>query len=373
MKSAEVINGVDLIRISTILVIDDDTDSLFLLRRLLVNSGCEHVLTSSRPEEALELYMQNAPDLVLLDLHMPGMSGIELMEKFLRFDPPGAYVPVIVITADLDVEAKREALLAGANDFIDKFSRDFEILLRVKNFLKTRHLHVGLAKQNLSLERLVYDRTKELDASQREVVQRLATAAEYRDDNTGKHVERVGNMAAELALAVGLDCDTVELVRLSAKLHDIGKIAIPDSILYKPGPLSADEREVMETHTTIGFNILSQGSSELTRTAQVIARSHHEKWNGKGYPDALVGEEIPMLGRLVAVADVYDALVSKRPYKRALSSEQARGIILRESGQHFDPTVVAAFADMPVSMLNEFEVEPPENSGWTLFDAFEAF
>lgn len=315
--------------------------------------------------------MQQQPDLVLLDLHMPGVSGIELMERFRKFDRTDTFVPVIVISSDLDHHAKQEALLAGANDFIDKFSHDFEILLRVNNFLKTRHLHVGLEKQKSSLERLVYERTRELDASQREVVQRLAAAAEYRDDNTGKHVERVGNMAAELALAVGIEPEAVELLRLSAKLHDIGKIAIPDSILYKPGPLTTEEREVMETHTTVGFNILSQGSSDLTRTAQLIARSHHEKWNGKGYPDGLAGSDIPIYGRLVAVADVYDALVSKRPYKRPFLPEKARAIILDESGRHFDPLIVEAFSNMPLSMLTEFEVEVPDNSTWTLFDPYE--
>jgi putative two-component system response regulator len=197
------------------------------------------------------------------------------------------------------------------------------------------------------LEQQVYNRTRDLMAAQEEVVQRLAAAAEYRDDVTGQHVERVGALAAELAALIGLSRRDIELIRRGAKLHDIGKIGIPDTILYKEGPLTPDERLVMERHTIIGDQILANGTAELIRTAQTIARSHHERWDGTGYPDRLKGSDIPLVGRIVAIADVYDALITKRPYKEAFSYELAREIILTESGRHFDPHIVEAFQSLP--------------------------
>jgi putative two-component system response regulator len=204
--------------------------------------------------------------------------------------------------------------------------------------------------QNNQLEQQVYERTRELIASQEEVVQRLA-AAEYRDDITGRHVERVGNLAAELATVIGLSRREIEMIRRGAKLHDIGKIGIPDAILYKEGPLTLPERRVMQRHTIIGDEILSNGTAEIIRTAQSIARSHHERWDGTGYPDGLSGVEIPLVGRIVALADVFDALITKRPYKEAIPYETARAIILNESGGHFDPYVVDAFKNIPEERL----------------------
>jgi putative two-component system response regulator len=336
---------------SSILIIDDDIDTAAYLARVLAKHGFINVATCNDAQEAITLYMESAPDLVVVDLHIPGFSGIEIMRTIRKLDPEGEYVPVIMMTGDLGPTAKRQALEAGCNDFIDKFAEDFEVMLRIKNALRTRMLHVGMRNQNSQLEQQVYERTRELIASQEEVVQRLAAAAEYRDDITGRHVERVGNLAAEIASVLGLGRREVEMIRRGAKLHDIGKIGIPDAILYKEGPLTLEERRVMQRHTVIGDQILMNGNAEIIRTAQAIARSHHERWDGTGYPDGLVGVEIPLVGRIVALADVFDAIITKRPYKEAMPYDAARSIILNESGRHFDPYIVDAFKSIPEPRL----------------------
>jgi putative two-component system response regulator len=297
--------------------------------------------------------MESAPDLVIADLHMPQLSGVDIMKSIRGLDPDGEYVPVILMTGDIGPSAKRLALEAGANDFIDKLAEDFEVMLRIRNCLRTRMLYLALKEQNSELEQQVYMRTREVFAAQEEVVQRLAAAAEYRDDVTGKHVERVGNLAAELAATIGLSRREIETIRRGAKLHDIGKIGIPDSILYKEGPLTVEERTVMQRHTTIGDQILANGNAEIIRTAQIIARSHHERWDGTGYPLGLQGNAIPLVGRLVAIADVFDALITKRPYKEAMPYAEAREIIIAESNRHFDPQIVEAFRKIPISKLKE--------------------
>jgi putative two-component system response regulator len=320
---------------------------------MLERNGFTDVTLICNPKEAIGHYMESAPDLLITDLHIPDLGGVEIMRTIRNLDPEGEFVPVIVMTYDLGPAAKRLALEAGCNDFIDKFAEEFEVMLRVKNCLRIRMLHLSMRAQNAQLEQQVYERTRELIASQEEVVQRLAAAAEYRDDITGKHVERVGNLAAELAALLGLSRRDIEMIRRGAKLHDIGKIGIPDTILYKSGPLTIQERSVMQTHTTIGDRILADGTTELIRTAQTIAFSHHEKWDGSGYPQGLAGTEIPLVGRIVALADVFDALITKRPYKEAFPYDDARQIIITESGRHFDPAVVNAFHNIPLSRLME--------------------
>jgi putative two-component system response regulator len=341
----------DLFQASTILVVDDDMDGLVLLERLLRKNGCTRILTSPDPAKAISLYMDSTPDLVLLDFHMPGMNGVQFMRSCRKLDPDGDFVPFIVMTGDMSLQSKGEALEAGANDFLDKYAQDLEITLRIKNFLRTRHLHLSVQRHNLTLEQEVKARTKSLEESQDEIVQRLALAAEHRDDATSKHVDRVGNYAAELTLALGIEGEAVDLVRRSAKLHDVGKLGIPDSILHKPGALTPEERATMQTHTVIGDRILANGTSPIVRAAQVIARSHHEKWDGSGYPDRLAGEAIPRLGRIVAVADVFDALVTERPYKEAFHPSVALEIIKEESGKHFEPQLVEAFLSISFATL----------------------
>ncbi|HVT11734.1 MAG TPA: HD domain-containing phosphohydrolase [Fimbriimonadaceae bacterium] len=326
-----------------ILVIDDDGDSASLTAWLLQKNGFTEVSTSTDAREAIARYMEGAPDLVIVDLHMPGFSGVDVVRTIRELDPDGEYVPIVVMTGDMGPSAKREAFEAGCNDFIDKFAEEYEFLLRVRNCLRTRFLHVGMKNQNALLEQQVYDRTRDLVSAQEEVVQRLAAAAEYRDDMTGRHVERVGNLAAEIARAIGFSVEEAGMIQRTAKLHDIGKIGISDTILHKRGPLTPEERRVMQTHTTIGDQILANGNTEIIRTAQKIARSHHERWDGNGYPDGLSGEAIPLPGRIVAVADVFDALITERPYKDAILMDVAREIILDERGRHFDPEMVDAF------------------------------
>jgi putative two-component system response regulator len=218
-----------------------------------------------------------------------------------------------------------------------------EVLLRIHNLLKTRMLHLQLSEQNQVLDEKVRERTLRLEEAQVEILERLAAAAEYRDDATGKHTKRVGQFSGMIAHALQLPTAEVDLIRQASPLHDVGKIGIPDSILLKPGKLTDDEFEVMKTHTTIGARMLANGQSALTQMAQCIALSHHERWDGTGYPGRIKGEEIPLVGRIVTVADVFDALIHERPYKAAWPMQEALAEIERQSGHQFDPRVATAF------------------------------
>lgn len=329
---------------SQILIIDDDELISEDLRRSLIKEGFTSVTVYNSAEDAFAHYLSSEPDLIIIDIHMPGVDGIEFMQKLRKSDRRAEFVPFFFITSDQRPEAKRRALQAGATDIVDKFVDEVDFLVRVSNLLKMRHLHLEIQQHNLHLEKLVYMRTEELNEAQREILERLAIASEYRDDQTAAHVNRVGNLSASLARKLDLDSSDVELIRLAAKLHDVGKIGISDSILYKPGPLTPEERTNMQQHTEIGKRILSKGNSRVVRMAAQIALTHHEKWDGTGYPMGLAGKDIPLFGRIVAVADVYDALTTERHYKAAIEEEEAAGIILSESGKHFDPEVVAAFS-----------------------------
>jgi putative two-component system response regulator len=327
---------------SKIMVIDDDYQNALLVSRLLEWSGYQRIEVVSEPLQALDRFKAFLPDLVLLDLHMPRMSGIELMREFKQC-VGSSLVPLLVFSGDTTQEAKQAALREGASDFLTKPGDANEILLRVKNFLQMRHLHSKLQQQNEELEARVFERTKDLVETQVEVVDRLARAAEFRDDETGEHTRRVGELSAEIGELLGLARHEIVLLRRAAPLHDLGKIGIPDSILLKAGPLTKEEFEIMKTHTTIGGRILSGGNSAVMQMAEQIALSHHERWDGSGYPQGLAGEAIPLPGRIVAVADVFDALTHARPYKEAWPIDKAVAEIERCSGTHFDPAVVAAF------------------------------
>jgi putative two-component system response regulator len=249
---------------------------------------------------------------------------------------------VLMLTGDTSLETRRRALALGARDFVAKpFDAD-EILLRIRNLLETRALHGALVEQNARLEQRVEERTRDLEIAQMEVLDRLAAAAEFRDDDTGQHTQRVGAIAARLAATLGLDAEQVELVRRAAPLHDVGKIAIPDKILRKPDRLTEGEFEIMKAHTTVGAHILSGGCSPLVQMAERIARSHHERWDGTGYPDGLRGEQIPIEARIVSVADVLDALSHARPYRPAWTTDRILLLIRNGRGTHFDPAVADA-------------------------------
>jgi len=324
-----------------ILVIDDHQANVDVLKRILRSAGFVSVNSTTDPAVGVSLVNTWAPDLVLLDLHMPKLDGFTVLDA-IRPHLGTGYLPVVMLTADSNTETKRRALASGVKDFLLKPFDATEVVLRIENLLETRSLYSTIRHQNAQLEQHVADRTRQLEQAQLEILQRLAAAAEFRDDETGEHTQRVGDLAARLAMRMRLSVERVDLIRRAAPLHDVGKIGIPDSILRKAGRLTREERGIMQTHVTIGASMLAGGRSALVRTAELIARSHHERWDGAGYPDAISGEHIPLESRLVAVADYFDALTHNRPYRGAWSIGKAIKKIVGERGRHFDPQVVDA-------------------------------
>lgn len=317
-----------------------------MLERILAKAGYEDVTSTANANEALEVAARIKPDLILLDLHMREKDGFAVLEEIVAHNGGSDQVPVIMITADDSADTKRRALALGAKDFVGKPFDSAEVLLRIRNHLETRFLYHRLREQNLELEAKVVERTKELEQSQLEVLERLAAAVEYRDDDTGNHTRRVAEVSGLLAQAIGLEGTTIELIRRAAPLHDIGKVGIPDAILLKAGPLTGEEFEIMKTHTVIGSRMLSKGRSELVRFSQRIARSHHEWWDGSGYPDRVSGQSIPLEARIVAVADFLDALTHERPYRPAWGIDETLAEIKRRAGNHFDPAVAKALSEI---------------------------
>ena len=324
-----------------ILIVDDEPGNVDLLRRVLNRAGFFKLESTNDPREAAALYVQTRPDLILLDLHMPHMDGLTVMDQLNQI-AEASYLPILMLTGDMTPEARREALTRGAKDFVNKPFNPDEVLLRIRTLLDTRFLYLQIQSQNQMLEAKVRERTRELESAQIEIIERLARAAEFRDDTTGQHTERVGEMAALLARELGLPDAQVSLIRRAAPLHDVGKIGIPDAILLKLGKLTSAEFELVKTHTTIGARILSGSRFALLRLAEEIAFSHHERWDGGGYA-GLTGQQIPLAGRIVTVADVFDALTQKRPYKPAWTVDDAIAEIQRQRARQFDPDVVDAF------------------------------
>jgi len=315
-----------------ILVVDDSDVNLRLMRRILQGAGYLDVRTIDDGSKVLSNFDEFNPDLLLLDLHMPGKDGFEVL-KDLQPAMSAGYLPVLMLTGDLSPATKRHALALGAKDFLSKPFDTAEVVLRIQNLLETRFLY-------LSMETRVRERTSDLERAQVEILERLARAAEIRDDDTGRHTQRVGDLSARLAEAAGLRANTVELIRRAAPLHDVGKIGIPDKILRKPGKLTVDEMTLMQTHTTIGAEILSGGQSELVMMAERIALSHHEWWNGGGYPQNIAAMDIPIEARIVGLADFIDALSHHRPYREAWPMEKVLSEVKSRSGTHFDPRLV---------------------------------
>jgi putative two-component system response regulator len=324
-----------------ILIVDDEPANVDLLQRLLERHGFSRVETTCDPREAAPLYVKLRPDLILLDLHMPHMDGLAVMDQLNQL-AEASYLPILMLTGDMAPEARREAMSRGAKDFVNKPFHSEEVLLRIRTLLETRFLYLQIQSQNQLLEAKVRERTRELESAQIEIIERLAKAAEFRDDNTGQHTERVGQMAALLGREIGLPDSTVSLIRRAAPLHDVGKIGIPDTILLKLGKLTDDEFDVVKTHTRIGARILSGSRFSLLRLAEEIAFSHHERWDGDGYV-GILRDQIPLAGRIVAVADVFDALTQKRPYKAAWPIAEAIAEIERQRSRQFDPEIVEAF------------------------------
>ena len=327
-----------------ILIVDDQQPNVILLERMLEAWGYENVTSTTQSHQAANLCAEIEPDLVLLDLQMPKPDGFELMEILAPRIEGAPRMPVLVLTADATSATRQRALAGGASDFLGKPLDPIEVRLRIANLLETRRLELEMLGQNQVLEARVRERTTDLEHARLELLERLALAAEYRDDNTQEHAQRVGRTVAQLGSAMGLSSADAEVLLRAAPLHDVGKIGVPDAILLKAAPLTNEEFAVMQLHTKIGAQILSGSEFAILQTAERIAATHHERWDGAGYPHGLAGEAIPLAGRLVAVADVFDALVHERPYKPAWPLKRAIEEIASLAGTHLDPDVVAAFA-----------------------------
>lgn len=331
-------------RTDKILVIDDDESALRLMKRRLEQDGYTNVLVAALPRLGLELFESSEPDLMILDLNMPDMDGFEVLKALRNRHPEQlAKTPVLMLTGEGGHDKKLQALSLGARDFLPKPFDPAELAIRVRGNLEVRALMARITRHSEELDLKVRQRTAELEKASFEIIHRLMAAAEYRDDDTGSHIHRMSRYAGLVARAMNLSDEECQAIENASPMHDLGKIGIPDAILLKPGKLTIEEFEVMKSHTTIGASLLANSSSELIQLAEVIALTHHEKWNGLGYPRGLKGEDIPLSGRIVAVCDVFDALTSERPYKKAWETERALEVMRSDSGTHFDPEVVMAF------------------------------
>jgi putative two-component system response regulator len=327
---------------AVILIVDDEDSVVRLLERLLRGDGYGAIFSTTDPRQAPALFEQHHPDLVLLDLHMPHVEGYEVLAQLTAQGAGVRHVPIVMLTGDLSPVARQRALSMGAQDFLSKPFDQIEVLLRIKNLLETRWLYLELQRQNDLLEDKVDERRLELEAAQKEILDRLARAAEFRDDDTRLHTQRVGDVSARIAAIMGLPDALIALIRQAAPLHDLGKIGMPDDILLKLGALTDDEKKTMQQHTVIGARILSGSSHAILQMAEQIALTHHERWDGRGYLAGLKGDDIPLVSRIVAVADVFDALTHRRPYKEPWPVKDALIEIENHQGRQFDPQVVAA-------------------------------
>jgi len=325
-----------------ILIVDDEQAYVDLLARFLQSIGYRNVRTTTSPFDVAQLVIDFDPDLILLDLRMRGMDGIAVMQQLEPYTSR-FYLPILVLTGDISEEAKRASLSSGARDFLNKPFDLTEVRLRIENLLETRFLHLELQEQNALLEQRVRERTRELEDTRKEVLERLSIVADYRDDATGRHTRRVSALSGALARRLGIDEAEAETLRLASALHDIGKIGIPDDILLKPGPLLPEEAALMRTHTLIGARMLAGSRSRLLQVAETIAQGHHERWDGTGYPQGLSGEQIPLAARIVCLADFVDALGSDRPYRSAWDPANVREEVGHQRGRQFDPAVVDAY------------------------------
>ena len=340
-----------------IVVVDDDLSNVNVLIRTLQRAGFNNVHGVWETENVMESILAFQPDVVLLDLHMPGVDGLEILMDLKAVQGRRNYLPVLVLTGDGSREVRDAALAAGARDFLTKPYEPGEVILRVRNLIETRLLHVELQRQNMALNERFESRTQELEAAKLEILERLARAADFRDESSYGHTTRVGELAARIASQMGMSAAEVEQIRIAARLHDIGKIGLSDSILMKPGPLAPAEFLAQEKHTLMGANILAGSRFPTLRLAEEIALTHHESWDGSGYPRGLREEEIPLSGRIVAVADVFDALTHARAYKAPWRLDDAVDEVKHQSGRKFDPAVVKAFLKVAAAYVSADESE----------------
>ena len=327
---------------SKILVVDDNPSNVLLLEKMLRLNQFQCIRSITDPREFIEVFRLFDPDLILLDLQMPYMDGFEILD-WLRNERDGRILPVIVITAQDDKENKLKALSLGAQDFLGKPFNHLEVITRIGNLLQIKLLHNQVRDNNVLLESKVLERTKEINNLQMEIVERLMRAAEFRDQETGEHIIRIGRYVYILAKKLGYSEAEAAMISNASKMHDIGKVGVPDQILLKPARLTAEEMELMKCHAAKGAQILSGSQYKLLQIAEQIALTHHEKWDGSGYPNGLAGKDIPLVGRIAALADVFDALITSRPYKDAWFLDDVLSYIREQRGAHFDPLVVDAF------------------------------
>jgi len=326
----------------TILVVDNAPENIEVLTEVLNPHYRTKIALNG--ERALKIATgEHKPDLILLDVVMPGISGYDVCEQLKR-NPDTHGIPIIFVTSMNEIEDERRGLELGAVDYITKPISPPIVLARVRT-------HLALYDQTRELERMVSLRTAELETTRRQIIHRLGRAAEFKDNETGNHVIRMSHYARLTAEALGLGPNTVDLVFHAAPMHDLGKIGIPDNILLKPGKLDEREWAIMRQHPAMGAEILGQHKNPLLQAARDVALTHHEKWDGTGYPQGLRGEDIPLLGRIVAIADVFDALTSARPYKPAWTVEDAVRWIADGAGRHFDPGLITPFQSALPAML----------------------
>ncbi|MGZ5026785.1 MAG: HD domain-containing phosphohydrolase [Methylobacter sp.] len=349
--------------VARILIVDDESVNLKLLDKMLSAQGYSNLVLVQDSRQVLELYRQARTDLILLDINMPHLDGFQVMEQLKALDDP-LFPPVVILTAQHGQDFLLRALNAGARDFITKPFYCNELLARVRNMLDAQLMQRLLYDQKNVLNEMVRSRTDELRRTRLQVVQQLGRAAEYRDNETGNHILRMSHISALLAKSIGWNEADCELMLHASPMHDIGKIGIPDHILLKPGKFEPEEWEIMKTHAVIGANILEGDDSDLMKCAGEIALTHHEKWDGSGYPHGLSGEAIPLTGRIAALADVFDALTSIRPYKKAWTVEAAVDLIKDNSGSHFDPDLVVVFLEqLPEILKICARFSEPDNNG----------
>ena len=330
---------------SKILIVDDEPGNIDALRVILRTDYELQVATDG--EVALDLVAGNPPDLILLDVMMPKLDGYKTC-KALKANPKTKHIPIIFVTSKRELQNEYVGLKIGAVDYIIKPVDPMLLIARVTT-------HLALYHQRLACEKKVRERTTFLETARIEVVERLGVAASWRDDETGEHIQRISLYAVALARKLGWCEKSCERLLRAAPMHDIGKIGIPDGILYKPNKLSPKEWVVMKTHAEIGAMILGKGASPLMEMSRAIAYSHHEKWDGSGYPKQLKETDIPLAARIVAIADVFDALTTERPYKKAWSVDKAFDLIAQESGQHFDPELAMLFLGIKDEVLRIWE------------------
>jgi putative two-component system response regulator len=338
----------DLLRGADVLVVDDEPANVALVQSVLERNGFTRIRSTTDPRNFRAMFDDSRPDIVLLDLHMPHIGGLEIVHEICSLLEPDEYLPILVLSADVTAKARRDALGAGATDFLTKPFDTTEVGLRVLNQLETRRIHLRLDGQRRELDELILQRTSELEMSHLDSLRRLHN--EFRDE-TSDHTERVGMTAAMLGRSAGMTDDLVDLMARAAPLHDLGKVGVPDAVLLKPGKLSPEEFDLVRTHTTIGAQIIGETTSEVLSLARVIAETHHERWNGEGYPAGLKGEDIPLPGRVVAVCDVFDALTHERPHKPAWTIEEAVQELVAERARFFDPDLVDLFVDTVLPVI----------------------